>query len=407
MDQLSSGHHTRSHIEPIVVVFFTGSHDQDSVVYLTASNVAPWLIQRGLLDPESIVCGEFAFEEIERHNRGLRIYRPSDRAMYVKQLKVLDPHNIRCIQREAAFGQLLKTASSGQSFASFVPGFLDYDSGRYAVAFELILDAENLHQTMESCGEIPINVADDCAAAVALLESAEGRELASSLNPELCTGQPPWILAFHIDAGDGPLSRANDEFLQRLHEDSWLTSRLDVLREAWEPQTLMHGDLKWNNVLVDPNLSTGNRACRFVDWEMVDRGDSAWDVGTMLQSWWSWCVLSTPNLSCTGFGKFLSDHGDRFERTRGFTAAFLRNYLGRASGKAADPSPGSSNAELSASHQLQKCIQFGAVRLLQTIYELSQFADSLMLQAKLLLEMSRMFLERPQTAIDLTFGAKA
>jgi hypothetical protein len=53
-----------------------------------------------------------------------------------------------------------------------------------------------------------------------------------------------------------------------------------ALREgaaSWSPHCLVHGDLKWDNCLLDER--TGTPRVRVVDWEMAGLGDPAWDLG--------------------------------------------------------------------------------------------------------------------------------
>jgi hypothetical protein len=46
-----------------------------------------------------------------------------------------------------------------------------------------------------------------------------------------------------------------------------------------EPACLVHGDVKWDNAILDPGPPA---AVRLLDWELSGRGDPAWDVGAGL-----------------------------------------------------------------------------------------------------------------------------
>jgi hypothetical protein len=52
---------------------------------------------------------------------------------------------------------------------------------------------------------------------------------------------------------------------------------LDALGAEWRFDSLVRGDMKWDNVLIYP--VGGGLDFRIVDWEMADFGDTAWDVG--------------------------------------------------------------------------------------------------------------------------------
>jgi hypothetical protein len=50
------------------------------------------------------------------------------------------------------------------------------------------------------------------------------------------------------------------------------------LADVLEPSCLVHGDLKWDNCLIE-----GSDGVRVIDWEMAAAGDPAWDVAGILQ----------------------------------------------------------------------------------------------------------------------------
>ena len=51
---------------------------------------------------------------------------------------------------------------------------------------------------------------------------------------------------------------------------------LDEGADRWRPSCLVHGDLKWDNCLVDATASA--TSVRVIDWELAGRGDPAWDL---------------------------------------------------------------------------------------------------------------------------------
>ena len=107
-------------------------------MFLTSQSLAYWLIQRGLLDPSVITQGNFAVEELEFHNRGFRVYRPTTKPIYVKQLRELDHPNVLCLRREATFGLAVARTDSVHWLKTRVPTFLDYDARHHAVTVELL-----------------------------------------------------------------------------------------------------------------------------------------------------------------------------------------------------------------------------------------------------------------------------
>jgi hypothetical protein len=111
----------------------------------------------------------------------------------------------------------------------------------------------------------------------------ESRSLTDEFEPA-----DPWML--HLDE-DCPLEiLRTDEHLrrvvERILEDDATSSIPGTVRNAWQPDTVIHGDIRFSNVMVSrspPDL-------RFVDWETSGVGDSAWDVGAAIQEYLSYGI---------------------------------------------------------------------------------------------------------------------
>lgn len=362
-----------------------------SFVYLTSSSLASWLIQRGLLTPSAIAEGDFAVEEFEFHNRGYRVYRPTTKPLYVKQLREFDRPNVLCLQREATFGLAVARTDSVQWLKSRMPTFLDYDARHHVVTVELLAETENLHETMERVIAIPDSVSRGLGQLIGSFAFKECDDLLAVIPDDLCAGKPPWILSFHVDQGAGALSPANDQFLEMIQRDDVLKSNLEDLRSNWQATSLMHGDLKWNNVLIRETESVPD--WYVIDWEMVDRGDPRWDLGTMIQCWWYFWILSTPPEELISLDEMLTRRRSAFDETRPSLNALWDGYQAAI---------GLSNSE---SHQIRKIVaSFAAARMLQTVYELLNSQESIGLSARIMIEMSRRILEAPESMSEFMPG---
>lgn len=360
-------------------------------MYLTSQCLASWLIQRGLLDPSMITRGDFAVKELEFHNRGFRVYRPVMKPLYVKQLREFDHPNVLCLQREAAFGLAVARTDSVQWLKLRMPTFLDYDARHHAVTVELLAETENLHETMERVVAIPESVSRGLGQLIGAFTFKECDDLLAAIPNGLCGAKPPWILSFHVKQGAGLLSPSNEQFLEIIQRDETLKSNLDDLRTNWLATSLMHGDLKWNNVLIRETDS--EPAWYVIDWEMVDRGDSRWDLGTMIQCWWYFWILSTPSDELTNLDEMLTRRRSAFDETRPSLNALWDGY---------QMAIGMSDSE---SHQMRHIIaRFSAARMLQTVYELLNSHESIGLSAQIMIEMSRRILEAPESMAEFMPG---
>lgn len=65
-------------------------------------------------------------------------------------------------------------------------------------------------------------------------------------------------------------------------ENRWhWQNHLANIRHQWCTQTLMHGDLKWDNCVLFRS-ATGPMVC-LIDWELAGWGDPAWDLACLVQ----------------------------------------------------------------------------------------------------------------------------
>ena len=77
----------------------------------------------------------------------------------------------------------------------------------------------------------------------------------------------------------GLLTPAGFQLLRIIQTADSLPTTLKRLAEGWQPACTIHGDLRFDNLIVtgDPT-----RPVVLVDWEYAGRGDRSWDVGSVL-----------------------------------------------------------------------------------------------------------------------------
>lgn len=361
-------------------------------MFLTAPSIPSWLIHRGLLTPASIVDADFAVEELNFHNRGFRVYRPADKPLYVKQLREVTRSNVLCLEREAAFGTALSNLASAQWLSSRVPKILDYDVRHHAITVQLIPSTRNLLDRMEEEVSIPNSVAEGIGAFIGSFNSPECDRLMSAVSEQHYPGIPPWILSFHFDQGDGSLSPANQQLLNLLQQDEVITSGLNQLRVDWHAESLMHGDLKWNNVLIREGDNLPD--WYVIDWEMLDQGDPLWDLATMVQCWWHYWILSTPPEQLTDLDNLLAVRRPAFEETRPSLNSLWSGF---------QKATGMSDADLADTRRIVD--RFAAARILQTVYELLHTHEMITPSAQLMIDLSRRVFEGPGPLIEFLTGA--
>jgi hypothetical protein len=124
-----------------------------------------------------------------------------------------------------------------------------------------------------------IALAERVAAPLAAMHRAAGRLAHAGRLPGALAGPPPW--GFRLFDGDAPAELWRHPvlgpLLARVAADPAIVAGVRRARGAWRAVTLVHADLKHDNLLLAPD---GRLAV--VDWEMARVGDPAWDLAGLL-----------------------------------------------------------------------------------------------------------------------------
>lgn len=337
---------------------------------IEASILAQHLIDQGLLSADAVVDGDVMVVDQSSRGRNYRVIRKRGKGLFVKQVRGSDPHHFQTLQREGACYRLAESGRGRAAMASLLPTFVDFDEHRAMLVIELVDKSESVweyHQHRDGFS----------SEAATLLGSGLGayhREAVQAGTPPpevlgLMDQQPAWILTLHqTDPRTLHKQPGSAQLVSILRRFPQFPTHLAELHKSWRRECITHGDLKWENCLIvtGSDEQATPSAIKIIDWEMADWGDSCWDVGSILQSYWSaWMyarefneqgmpVQAPPRQGRTG------------DATRAVLQQFWSSYINaRGAGRA-------ESLEL-----LKRSVGLGAARLLQTAYEASVAAGVL------------------------------
>jgi aminoglycoside phosphotransferase (APT) family kinase protein len=168
---------------------------------------------------------------------------------------------------------------------------------------------------------------------------------------------------------------------------------LDAIGAEWRFDSLIHGDMKWDNVLVFP-IASGDLDFRIVDWEMADLGDADWDVGAILQSFLTVWILSMPIASGLPPERYVAMAAQPIELMRPVLQAFWKAYAATRG-----------FAEAEHKRALERSMRFGAARLVWSVFEQRLYMTQLDPAALALLQVSLNILKNPAQAVVDLLGA--
>jgi thiamine kinase-like enzyme len=314
-------------------------------MFLTASNLPHYLISRGLITTQSVVSGDFVLIETGRRNRNFKVLRRSGPGLFVKQIKSSEAQAITTLEREGLFYSRLRSDPSCSQLRSITPEFVDYDARRHALIVHLLNGYESIADHQRRIGRISTQAAQQLGECLAWYHSTAQRMRPELRDRKLFPCDLPWVMNMR-DAGFAVLHHygpVGTQLAAALQQFPGFLDRLATLRPLWQIDSLTHGDMKWDNCMLPVSNGAESRGpgeLRIIDWELVDLGDGAWDVATILKEFIVIWLLAATNavpayaspagVSLEAMQSAIRSFWNAYASTRGFNAAGRALYLDRS-----------------------------------------------------------------------------
>lgn len=364
------------------------------LILSTNNSIVHYLIGRGLLSREEVVDGSLMVVQRTSRNRNFVILRSGRPGYFVKHIQPDQPVSMQTLQREATCYDLMRRDPGFAALHSLAPEMIAYDRLRYVLVLELLAGAENLSAYQNRENRFPVELAQKLGGALGSYHRAIRAHSANGST----TAFPrvvPWILQFHQSQTEGVknLSGANAQMYALLNRYPDFPARLDLARAGWQTDTLIHADIKFENCVVHFPAGASDPELKLVDWETADFGDSAWDVGSVFQSYlncWLYSMPATPGLSPEELERQAKVP---LARVQPAIRAFWQSY---AATMQLEPAQ--------ASQLLERCVVYGAARMLQTVFEWMNKQTQLNKNALFQLQVSLNMLQRTSEAIPALLG---
>jgi Ser/Thr protein kinase RdoA (MazF antagonist) len=367
-------------------------------------NVVPFLLERGLVQSDWIISGDLAIRSAARRNRNLRVEGPGGAGYLIKQPDEIAPESRRTLGNEAAFYEFCQQEKAAAPVAAFLPRLVLRDQAQAIHALVLIEGARSLAacRLAQSAEAFPVESSRTLGQGLGTLHRVF-RLPRFAGDPRLAwlTQSVPWIFRSNrrpTPAMLASLSPAGARVFQILRSEPDVGAALERLSSRWRAETVIHGDIKSDNVLTGPprqGRAAGDAGVWIVDWEFVQIGDPAWDVAAALHDdivFWTSTMPQDPALSAE----------ERIEQARcpldvlkPATRALWEGYR-----QAAALDRGGAEAE----DLLGRAVAFSAARLILAAHELSLEQDDISVQAVLLLQIGMNLLTDPESGQINLYG---
>ncbi len=241
------------------------------------------LIDKGLVDKELVLSNEIFVESGLRRNRNFQVLTTNG-GLFVKQPDPLSPGSYETIRAEVSFYEHF--VSSNEFVKSILPRLKYSEQTNTLLALELLSDHKTFWRYCNSykLPQFPIQVCREIGRRVGTLQGFLKNRFANDTPySKTLNSNPPWVSKIHQPSPKNltTLGPAGTHVLQMIQASSIITAGLDDFAKAWERTTIIHGDIKADNILIKASGPTGYDI-RIVDWEMVQIGDPAWDAAGFL-----------------------------------------------------------------------------------------------------------------------------
>ena len=235
---------------------------------LALDEVAPYLLERGLLSPKAVVEGDIQVHDVSRHNCVFLVRAPQP---YV--LKVGDR-----VAREAACLERIRNAAPALSAQLPAPVALDRE--RNVLILQAGEDASDFTRCQDP-GQYSRLLARQMGKVLGTLHALPAEQLREfgagwDLGAVFRVHDVAWPDLQRMAGAAVHVIRA----AQHIDGLGWELEALVADSEAAEPVPI-HGDVRWENCLGLAVRSGGRRSrVQLIDWEYAACGDPAIDVGS-------------------------------------------------------------------------------------------------------------------------------
>ncbi|MDH3677611.1 MAG: phosphotransferase [Nitrosopumilus sp.] len=246
---------------------------------ISIDSIASYMIDKGLVKSKSIVDSDLIVSDLSRKNRNFTIVSENSTSYFLKQPYVTDEYSIETINRESKFYSKTFSSKKFSKIQEIIPKFIEFDSKNNILITKFI-------SNYQKNNEKEILFAEQMSAlgkSLGMFHSFTSKKMIHSEFDFLPKSFPPTILISHPSPelfslmGLGSL-----QFLKDIQQNKILFRFLVDIEKIWCVETIIHGDLKFDNVIFTTSETKKDPELKLLDWELVNRGDPAWDIGTIL-----------------------------------------------------------------------------------------------------------------------------
>lgn len=340
---------------------------------INENNLPHFLLDHGLLENEELFSETYTSYMIPSRNANYAV-TGIKHPLLIKQIRTEDTEKKESLKTEAFVYKAIHDHRSFYPLKEHVPAFKYYDKHRHTLVISWLNDSIDLSKKFTYDKGFQLSVADKIADVFYKVQSIKPGPTTLTEEQLNFNSTIPWI----FNAENEKIQYFNtkneaDAQVIKLVQTTEYARMIGDVRKLWKTDTLIHGDIKWANILFSKDDST----CYLIDWEMADWGDPLWDVAGLVQSFLSNWVFSEKKPV------------GNIDNMIPFLNRFLSVY--------------SSKCGLSSQAD-NKIVQFAGIRIIQTCLESNHNSNSMAVSTAKLLQLGYNMLKMPEAIKNELLG---
>jgi len=338
----------------------------------------------GLANEIDVVGDGVRVIDMSRRSQNVAVQRALGQSFLVKH----SPQAGSSDTRERYVYQLLHKRDD--PISRHVPPLLERDEAQMCV--EYFPFAVSVNQLVDDAGQFPNWLASGLGTWLGQLHTAN--RLRSSTVSQALQGTHSWVLSVDLPTPEliKSSSGATLRILETVQQHADIRNSLCELRTLWTRESLIHNDLKWDNIIVLQPESEGSDAFRVIDWELAGIGDPRWDVGSVFAAFLGLWGGSIPVLQGSPPDHLIDLAAHPLDMLQPAAQSFWSAYL-------------ESTRRHSPAHQdIEPVMRYCGARLIQTAIERAQLRSTQTTDSVLLLQIAQNTLRYPHEAAHNLLG---
>lgn len=374
------------------------SNQVENVFEINIDNVVSYLLDKKLIYVSTIVKGDLKIVDVSSRNRDLKVMRKNNLSYLLKQPDLLDLSSKETFRKECLLYSQVFSNRKLEKIRTLVPQIVLYDYANNILALQLLTDGLPLSEIMYNHNEYKCNenLFYSIGESMSCYHNAFHDYILKNGIPHFLPRQLPLVfqLVYPTPHFLAYCSPADIQLLKIIQHQKEYFKFLDEIESMWTQETIIHGDIRFDHVIASQiKKDSGLDTIRFVDWEMADVGDPAWDIAGILHDLIILWVLSMRSAGKASPEDLVSSTESLLQNIQLSVRSFMVGY------NKYQQLPTLSNEAL-----LLRCIKYLALRLLQRVHESLQFERELSITSTCVLQLSLNILREPQQAAVYLLG---